>query len=277
MERAYFLVRHVGAAEHVAQVADDGGALFGAAEEAVAVHFGFEPFVEFDQFIVAGGMAVAGGHLAFGRVHVVKRPFIGQQQHGLAKVQRGKGRVQRDGHDGMGKGRVVVGQAAAFRAEQDGGALAFGVAAGKLGAGGAGGQDGFDHAARARGRGDDIVAVRDGGRRGIINADGGHDFKRPGGHGVRAFIRPAIARVDDAQAIKPAIEHGTGRRADIFPHLGIDEDNQRAGACGGGVGLGVVGRGHGAAYSTGVSRKSTMAGQAGRIIIARNYGNLKVY
>jgi hypothetical protein len=55
------------------------------------------------------------------------------------------------------------------------------------------------------------------------------DDVRTGGRGAGAFIGPAVARSDQSQLIEAAIEHGAGAHADVFTHLGFDEDDDRWG------------------------------------------------
>src|SRR5690606_4800625 len=50
------------------------------------------------------------------------------------------------------------------------------------------------------------------------------------GSGDGALVRPAIARVDDAQVPETEIGHGAGRGTDILAELWLAQDDRRAGA-----------------------------------------------
>ena len=55
------------------------------------------------------------------------------------------------------------------------------------------------------------------------------DVVGAGGRPLRADVRPAVARVDDAQPRQGEIAHRARGHADVLAELGLDQDNH--GAC----------------------------------------------
>ncbi len=63
---------------------------------------------------------------------------------------------------------------------------------------------------------------------------------RTGGHAPGAFLRPAVARGDEAEVEEAAIAHGAGGGADIFGELRADQDDDRRWLDGGKIGAAVT-------------------------------------
>jgi hypothetical protein len=72
-----------------------------------------------------------------------------------------------------------------------------------------------------------VVAVGDGVFQGIENLNLFENAIRVGGGGDGGGIRPSVTRANEAQLSQSAIEHGPRAHADVFPHLGLDENDDR--------------------------------------------------
>ena len=116
----------------------------------------------------------------------------------------------------------------ALRAEQQAGAQAAGADRAQFGGGAARGQHRLDDVARPRAGGEDVVQVGDGVGHGVVHGQRVEDAVGAGGVAPGLFLRPAVARGDQAQVEQPAIGHGAGDRADIVGQLRAHQDDHRA-------------------------------------------------
>ena len=67
----------------------------------------------------------------------------------------------------------------------------------------------------------------------------GQDMVGAGRRPARGDVRPAVARIDDAQATEREIAHGAGRHADVLAELRLNQNDN--GAIEVEAGLGLVG------------------------------------
>jgi hypothetical protein len=223
--------------------------LLAGREEAAEIEFGFEIVEHRQDHLAPGwrrGVVLAKGRLSMARLE----PFIAVEQHGLGKVQRGEGGIDREGQDRVGQADLLVGEADALAPVEDTHALAGTDAARDLGHGLGRGENALHLAALAGGRCQDVVEVGDRLGRAIEQPGILQDMGGAGGRRGRTLLeaaaaRPAVARGNEAHLGEAEIRHGAGAHADILGELGLDQDDDggrgldgRAGAVGAGTGHG---------------------------------------
>ena len=101
----------------MAQIAHHARALFLIIEEARRIQFRNQPAQEYVQFTLGGDMGFIGHEVARRCGLGGHPPFIGQDHHGLGKVERVVFRVQRVAHQRVGAGQILGFQPCAFGAE----------------------------------------------------------------------------------------------------------------------------------------------------------------
>ena len=157
-------------------------------------------------------------------------PFIADQQHRLRQVERGKARIDREGDDAVGERDLLVLQAVALAAEQDAGLAAA-----------------CDMRRRSRARplpapttglawswaravvANSSVQVGDRLLDGVEQLDAVQNMVGAGGGALRGDVRPAVARIDDAQPRQREIAHRARGHADVLAELRLDQNDDGAG------------------------------------------------
>src|SRR5471032_898801 len=104
---------------HGAQVAHHGSLLGGGKEKPARVEFALQMLEQIHQFLAAGRHCDTGAGARGGRGIGALQPFITQQQHRLAQIERGHGGGG-NGDQGIAQGDFVIFQSRPFAAEQDG-------------------------------------------------------------------------------------------------------------------------------------------------------------
>ena len=175
--------------------------------------------------LLAGGDLSALGERQPGAGEL--EPFIGDDHHGLPEIERGEGRIDRQGDDAVGERDLVVLQADALAAEQDADGLA--------------GRDprrreprrlaGVDHrlglVVRPRRGRQHQRAVGDRLLQRVVEHRLVEDAVGARRHLARLRIGPFLPRLDQPQPAQPEIRHGARRRADVLAHLRLDQDHHR--------------------------------------------------
>ena len=155
------------------------------------------------------------------------RPQQGEHVHGLGKVERLEGGVDRIGQDGVGQGDVGIGQPSLLRAEEYARARTASLQRAQLRPDAAHPDDGkFDLPPSRRGA-QHVLQVGDGLRCRLEQPGVLHDRERTRRQLYRTRIGPAVARRDEPQIRQPEVQHGPRRRADVLAHLRVDEDYGR--------------------------------------------------
>src|SRR3989440_7980242 len=236
-ERLDVLLRRLHARKNVAQVDLHRLALVRRSEEFDPLQLAFEVLEERKQLLARSGVGLARhieGQLSAGRE---LEPLIGDDHHRLREIERGEGRIHRQGHDVVRQRDLVVFQAIALAPEHQADTLARrDLRRSDLRRRGSIGHR-LCLVVRARGCGEHIIQVADRGLDRIEHLHIVKDAVRAGRHHPGALGRPAFARVDEAQARQPEIRHCARRRADIVRKLRLDQDHARARPLHPGLGL----------------------------------------
>src|SRR5690606_35552335 len=95
-------------------------------------------------------------------LHACLHPLIRHEQHRLGDIERGEGRIDREGHDLVGEADLFVVEPEALASEQDAGLLASSKTLAQYLAGFDGATHRLETVALARGRRDYVVHVGDG-------------------------------------------------------------------------------------------------------------------
>jgi len=185
-------------------------------------------------FIAPGetGLADHLGAFGFGHFHEfmahipgLPAPFIGQQKHRLSQVKGCKFRVYRHRHNGIGNRDIFVFQPCPLRTKQHTHLLPLGNKAAGVFHGALWRHHGFGQVTIARRGGKNKVKVLGGFGGGLAHLNLVQHPPRAGGERNRLGVWPAIARVYQPHPIQPEIPHRPRRRADVFPHLRLYQNN----------------------------------------------------
>ena len=155
-------------------------------------------------------------------------PFIGQDHHGLGKVERIMLGVQRIAHQRIGARQILGFQPGAFRAEKHRHALAFGIDGAQILSRCPRIAYRHHHMAWSRAGGQYAVTIGERGIECIEDLRRMNDGISPGSRGQGIGLWPAIARRHDTQMEQAAIGHGAGGAADIARHLRAHQHDDRA-------------------------------------------------
>ena len=155
--------------------------------------------------------------------------FIRHQQNALSEIQRRKGGVHRDGDDGVGADDVVILQACAFAAEEEADLFAPSGPRQRVLRGGFGRHHQLGHLSRARGGRINVIEIRHRLRRRRIDARLVQHPSGAGGERDRPGVGPAVTRIHHPHPTMPEIPHRPRGGADVFPHLGFDQNECRIG------------------------------------------------
>ena len=156
-------------------------------------------------------------------------PLIGNDHHRLREIERGESRIDRQREYAVGERDLVVLQAVALAAEDDGDGIAQ--------------SDARRHQCRrlrraddrlglvmgARGRGQDKRAVGNRRWQAVVKFGAVENSVGASRHHPRFVVRPRLARRDQPQARQAEIGHGASGRADILAKLRLDQNDNRAG------------------------------------------------
>ena len=153
--------------------------------------------------------------------------LVGHQQHRLREIERGECRVDRKGHDPVGKPDLLVGQPPALAAEQDRHGLAGRDPLGDDRRGLARPQQRLGLIVDARRGRQHEMAVGDRSLQRVVDLDAAQHFIGAGGGALGVDVRPAVARPHQPQPRQPEIRHGARRRADVLAELRLDQHHHR--------------------------------------------------
>jgi hypothetical protein len=151
-------------------------------------------------------------------------PFVSHEEDALREVERGEGGVDRDGDDGVRPRDVVVLEARALGAEEDGDTASGRDPGLSLAHRLLGRQDGLGKIAVAGSGGQNPGRVGHGLGRGLEEARRVEEAACSARHRDGARVRPAVAGGHDAHAVEPEVPHPPGGRADVLAHLRAHED-----------------------------------------------------
>ena len=114
------LFRRPGASEQVAQVADHARPGLPVAQEAAGVEFRLQVLIKAEQLgLVCRTRLRRHDEPRAGAPSARREPFVADQQHRHAEVERAERRVQGNGDDRLGQRDVIVVQARRLLAEED--------------------------------------------------------------------------------------------------------------------------------------------------------------
>ena len=179
--------------------------------------------------VLRGGLG-AFGHRKRQRARGRKlEPFIADQEHRLRQIERGKARIDRKGDDAVGERHLLVLQAVALAAEQDADRAAALDFAGHLLRGGFRRHHRLGLVVGAGGGREQQRAIGDRLLHRVEQFDPVQDMVGAGGRPLRADVRPAVARVDDAQPRQREIAHRARGHADVLAELRLDQDDDGPG------------------------------------------------
>ncbi len=156
-------------------------------------------------------------------------PLVAHQQHGLREIERGEFRIDRKRDDAVGKRDLVVGQPPALAAEQDRGSsfacdLARHLLRRRLRR-----QHRLCLVVRARRGREHQRAVGDRRLHRVEQSCAIDDGVGAGGRARRVDVRPAVARIDDAEFLQAEVAHRARGHADVLAELRLDQHDDRRG------------------------------------------------
>ena len=221
-----------------------GGALLRRAEKFHLLQFALEPGEERGQLLLGGGRRLSRHGERQRAAGCELEPFIGDDGDCLRQIERSESGIDRQGNDRVGEADLVVFQPVALAPEHHRDRLARGDARRGQPRSLIGAEHGLGLIMRARGRGENEMAVGDRGLDGVEQRGGVEDAVGARGHDHRLAVGPGAARLDEAQPRQPEIPHGARRRADILAELRLDQHDHRAGGVRPVLGLVGSGAGH---------------------------------
>lgn len=231
MKQFHLLLRRRSAGEKAAEDLHGGRFQIGCEKKTAFIKSPLEPIEEPIKVSTTGGSM---GFRAIGFLSVRNRtggasPFPTEEENTLGEIERAEVGVGLESHQHPCAGNDGIVESRSLGSEDHGDARSVRAPGGDLGGGFARGNDRYGERTIARRGRDDVVAVGDGILERLENLDLFQDPIGIGGGGDGCRIRPSVARTHEPQSLEPAVEHGPGAHADVFPHLGLDENDDGLG------------------------------------------------
>ena len=151
-------------------------------------------------------------------------PFPAEEEDSLGEVQRREVRIGRKMDEPVSACESIIVEAGCFGAKEDGGLWRgggiddFTDCFAKV-------ETGNSEVALAGSGGEDALAIANRFVDVLVDLRIIEDDVRSGGCGASFLVGPAVAWPDQSSLIETAIAHGAGAHANVFAHLGFDEDD----------------------------------------------------
>lgn len=231
MKQFHLLLRRRSAAEKAAQDLHGGRFQIGCEKKTAFIESSLEPIEEPIEVPATGGSRRIGpiSLLSFRNGTGGASPFPSEKEDTLGEIERAELGVGLESHQHPSPGDDGVVETRGLGSEDHGDARSARAPGGDPGGGFARGNDRHGERTIARRGRDDVVAVGDGILERLENLDLCQDPIGIGSGGDRGRVRPSVARTHEPQSLEPAVEHRPGAHADVFPHLGLDENDDGLG------------------------------------------------